>query len=358
VKVFTALAPSNIALIKYMGKIAGANALVDPFSKNRATNSSLSVTLNHLLTRVDISERADIRENFNASDQADGFSRGDIWQPLVEDGWQTLELSQKSADRFINHFKFLKEQWKIKGHFVLRSANNFPADCGLASSASSFAALTAATAKLAVDQNKNLDLSIEQISQMSRIGSGSSIRSFFGPYCIWEKDRAFRVDALELPLVHQVVVVEDSKKMVSSSEAHVRVATSPLFEGRIERAEGRLLELTTVLEKVGSAPKYWQQAFKICWDEFHDMHSLFSTSRPPFSYWTPETDVVVSWAEQYWKQNQDGPLVTMDAGANVHFLSRVDQVELRELIRREFSQFTVFSQDELAIENASTVGRP
>ncbi len=334
---WTAYAPSNIALIKYMGKIQASSRVLDSYThtrdyKNRATNSSLSVTLNHLLTRVDIDANAEYK---------------DVWQPLNEVGWEKIELSEKGTSRFIEHFKFLKDLWKIQGFYILRSANNFPSDCGLASSASSFAALTAAAAKLAMSQNKNLDLSIDQISRASRCGSGSSIRSFFGPYCVWENDRAYQVDDLTLPLMHQVVVVEDAKKMVSSSEAHLRVATSPLFEGRVQRAEARLRDLVETLNSASESFRMadWRKAFQICWDEFHDMHSLFSTSKPPFSYWTNETDMVINWAQNYWDQHQDGPIVTMDAGANVHFLTRVDQASVRAEIAREFSRFKVFTQE-------------
>src|SRR5690349_14468192 len=100
-KSWSAEAPANIALIKYMGKTEG----------NRPTNSSLSYTLDHLITRVEI-------------ESIEGMN--DSWTPLSRDGFLAPMLSQKAQDRFLRHFSFLKEQWGVEGSFALRSANNFP----------------------------------------------------------------------------------------------------------------------------------------------------------------------------------------------------------------------------------------
>src|SRR5262245_57856701 len=115
-----ASAPSNIALIKYMGK--------EPGSGNRPANASLSYTLEHLRSFVVI-EPADKNE----------------WRPLP--GFEPLQLSETGLKKFLGHLERLKAHWKIPGHHRVLSANNFPADCGLASSASSFAALTLAVAQ-------------------------------------------------------------------------------------------------------------------------------------------------------------------------------------------------------------------
>lgn len=314
-------APSNIALIKYMGKIPGANAV----DKNRPTNASLSVTLPHLRTRVEI-------------EQVEGVQ--DSWRPLEAEGWLVPQLSEKGRNRFLQHFSRMKTAWKISGFYEIRSASNFPSDCGLASSASSFAALTMAGAELARKVNPQIDLTIAQISDMSRQGSGSSIRSFFSPLSVWDADGAREVELSNIQFLHQVVVVEDTKKAVSSSEAHERVVSSPLFEGRPDRAEQRLVELIAALKE-----NRWRRAYEIVWDEFHDMHALFSTSVPPFSYITEGTDKTLSFLQDYWQRHADGPLVTMDAGANVHLLYRADQTRMATEVRREIENlgFKVFA---------------
>ena len=81
----------------------------------------------------------------------------------------------------------------------------------------------------------------------------------------------------------------------------------------------------------------WHRAFEIAWEEFQDMHALFATSRPPFGYMTPDSLRVLDVARSQWSDEKDGPLVTMDAGANVHFLFRSDQ---RDSLRRLSSRLT------------------
>lgn len=333
-KSISVTAPSNIALIKYMGKKEMAHVLSDE-QKNIATNSSLSLTLNRLLTRVDLIEKA---------------SGPDEWQPLnfilnndnQENQWQPLLLNAKSQERFLNHFQFLKKKLNISGNYLVLSANNFPSDCGLASSASSFAALTKAAGELARNYYGQ-EINIDELAELSRKGSGSSIRSFYSPYSVWQNEKAYALKNVNLELYHQVIVVEDTKKEVSSSEAHKRVLSSPLFEGRVERAEKRLVDLIAVFEKYQAGHSAaWTDAYRIVWSEFHDMHSLFSTAQPPFSYWCAGTDKVLDWVSKLWLEKGDGPLVTMDAGANVHILTRRDQIELRQKIREQFSNFIVY----------------
>lgn len=291
-QVASALASSNIALIKYMGKADAAH--------NLPANHSLSLTLNGLDTKVVIFK----------SDQDQ-----DQWIPLQEDGFEVIHLSEKGQLRFLKHFQFLKRQFEIEGHFVIASANNFPSDCGLASSASSFAALTRATAQLA----KHKELSDESLALFSQKGSGSSGRSLLNGWVQWSQDGSVRKvlenESLIDPnnLVHVVLFADKSMKEVSSSQAHQRVMTSSLYKGRPQRANERLEFLKTALVQSS-----WREAFEICWAEFWDMHALFETSQPHFGYMNELSLKILRWLDSRWSQAGSGPLVTMDAGANVH----------------------------------------
>jgi diphosphomevalonate decarboxylase len=293
-----ASAPSNIALIKYMGKTEA--------SGNRPTNASLSYTLEHLRTFVTL----------------ESTESADRWEPLP--GFAPLQLSATGLTKFLGHFQRLKTLWKLNGHYVIRSANNFPADCGLASSASSFAALTRATFEIARQVHGGMKADAAELSRLSRQGSGSSCRSFFSPWAVWRDEGAEALD-LNLNLHHAVILVASGVKSVSSSEAHRRVATSELFTGRPARAEKRLKALT---EDLGKGE--WQSAFELCWNEFWDMHALFETSRPPFGYMTEESLAVLNHFRSVWEKSGDGPIVTMDAGPNVHLLLRDDQLSAAE----------------------------
>lgn len=306
-KVWTDQAPSNIALIKYMGKVEGQT--------NQTINPTLSYTLNHLVTEVQLTPSPDGQDHF---------------EPLPG---ANIKLSGQQEARFLNFLKKIKNTFDYEGHFIVKSGNNFPHDCGLASSASSFAALTKVAVKAICEITERPQPPQKEIAALSRLGSGSSCRSFFSPWSFWSHDA---IQEIELPykeLHHMVFVVSSSVKKVSSSEAHKRVVTSSLFEGRIDRAKTRMVHLMEAFQN-----KDWQKAYEICWAEFWDMHVLFETSTPSFGYMVPETIKVLNWIRDYWKMIGDGPLVTMDAGPNIHFLFRPNQKEMMENIYDKWSK--------------------
>jgi diphosphomevalonate decarboxylase len=310
--VFRAEASPNIALIKYMGKTQTDG--------NKPANSSLSFTLEGLRTVVELRV-------------ASGTDR---WVPLSEAALRPLALSPAGQDRFLSFLSTLKTALNLNHlSFEVASANSFPADAGVASSASSFAALTRA-AGAAARSLLGVVHDDATLSALSQRGSGSSCRSFFSPWSIWDANGARPCPELTLRLRPLLVVVADHAKDVSSSRAHERVLTSELFAGRPERAERRLLQLVSTL----SGKIDWREAFEITWAEFWDMHSLFETSRPAFGYMTPGSLEVLRLARDQWVRHGDGPLVTMDAGPNVHLLFRTDQErlksELRSLLSRSF----------------------
>jgi diphosphomevalonate decarboxylase len=320
---WSASAPSNIALIKYMGK---AN------SSNEPINSSFSYTLEHLRTYVtlEITETQDtvlpIVMPAKAGIQAH-FSNNSL------DASFRWHDNEKAKSRFINFFKKLKQQFNIHENFIIRSHNNFPANCGLASSASSFAALTQCALKAFTDLGNHPPFTLETQAKLSQTGSGSSCRSFFSPWCIWTKDSVSQPDLPFNDLIHLVVVVDQQEKRVSSSEAHKQVPTSDLFHTRATRAEKRLTQLITSLQQAD-----WQIAYIIAWQEFWDMHALFETAVSPFHYMTANSLEVLNFARHYWQEHQDGPIVTMDAGPNVHLLFRQDQTILAMDFWHQFQQ--------------------
>ncbi len=324
-----ASAPSNIALIKYMGKLEGGG--------NRPTNSSISWTLDHLKTFVKITPI-----DLGLGDVVNRDS--DEWRPLEGNNFSEIRLSEKSKQKFLAHFAMLKNEFKLNGSYLIESANNFPSDCGLASSASSFAALTRAAHDLALSLGTMQEpLRFDELGQLSRKGSGSSARSFFSPWALWSSEGIRPLDFDLGPLHHQVFVVESGKKAVSSSEAHQRVLTSELFHGRSERAEKRLASLMAAFRSHD-----WAGAYEICWAEFWDMHALFETSKPAFCYMEPKTLEVLKVLRKVWIDTGDGPIVTMDAGANVHALYRDNQKALALKLRDQLrSQALVLMSDDL-----------
>ena len=300
--------PSNIALIKYMGKRDDES--------NLPINPSFSYTISNLQSSVFL-------------EQYSGHK--DIWEPLEIPGTEELFiLSPLEQARYIFHLERLKNYFNYKSSFIIRSTNNFPARGGLASSASSFAALTKC-ACLALSELQQVPLPTLTVqAQLSRLGSGSSCRSFFAPWALWQDDLVSAIDLPYKELHHEVVIISHNGKRISSSEAHKRVKDSPQFAMRPQRATENLKTLLIALET-----QAWQSAYSICWREFHDMHQLFSSCSQPFSYITPNGEQLLCILQDFWAKEGDGPIITMDAGPNIHLLYRLDQMDLARKFKRE-----------------------
>jgi diphosphomevalonate decarboxylase len=301
-----AQAPSNIALIKYMGK--------SDAQKNLPINDSFSYTLNELQSSVSL--------------ESPGGAR-DIWEPLDLPGYKLFSLSTQAQERFLQHLAKLKANFNYKGTFVVRSCNNFPQGSGLASSASSFAALTICAVRALCELTHTPLLSTEEQAQLSRLGSGSSCRSFYSPWALWSGEEVRAIDLPYTSLLHQAILIDSKEKSMPSSEAHLLIRTSPQYDARHVQAQEHLKLLLDALQS-----QDWANAYHICWNEFHSMHALFTSCKTPFSYMTPRTKDVLRLLQDLWNRENDGPIVTMDAGPNIHLLYRPDQTQLM----RQFTQ--------------------
>ncbi len=99
---------------------------------------------------------------------------------------------------------------------TITSENHVPTSAGLASSASAFAALTAA-----VTRELALDLPNETLSRLARRGSGSASRSFYGHFAVWHEgidDKssfAESIAAPDMPIALVVAEVSSEAKKVA-----------------------------------------------------------------------------------------------------------------------------------------------
>ena len=303
-----AQAPANIALIKYMGK--------KDDKTNTPINPSLSYTLNNLQSSVELATHS---------------GKKDFWEPLEIPGAKPFTLTEAAQTRFLLHLARIKETFEYSGAFVVRSSNHFPTGSGLASSASSFAALTKC-AFLALCELTNTPLpSVEIQARMSQQGSGSSCRSFFSPWALWRDDTVGAIDLPYNQLLHQVILISKEEKKVLSSQAHQLIRSSKFYETRSQRAEHNLKLLLLAFQA-----QDWENAYHICFREFQDIHQLFATCATPFTYINEQSKAALKTLQEFWEREGDGPLVTMDAGPNIHILYRPDQTDLERKFRQEY----------------------
>jgi diphosphomevalonate decarboxylase len=321
-----------VALVKYMGKVDS--------ERNLPANGSVSVTLSGLKTVTELRELGGAigaaRELvWDADDPMPEGVKGHLFTPDLPRLTRHLErVKEKAPAIFFRHAINVREPATRIG---IRTGNTFPASSGIASSASGFAALTLATAALLAEDMAELktawavspDLRAA-IAELSREGSGSSCRSFEGPFVSWEGERIRGVPADALPpLTHFVLVVSGQPKAVASSEAHERIKTSPLWKGRPERANERFLALRSAIGR-GNL----REMATLSWQESWEMHSLFHTSTPSFSYWEPATMRALKFLAPFI-EGENPPIVTLDAGPNVHVLVRSAD---RDLWRTRFAE--------------------
>lgn len=341
-----ASAPSNIALVKYMGK--------EDRSLNLPSNGSLSLTLSELCTQVEVESEASnlkqiqlIPEPPQGQGRQQGSRQGNR-PPIVPN------LSESGVSRVTKHVERVREaipslflpyglEWDTDRSLTIRTANTFPAASGIASSASSFAAMTMAFCS-AFSVNSSIFMAVFQreasfkcaLARLSRLGSGSSCRSFEGPWVQWEGQEVSQVKSSLPPMTDLVLLISSQSKEVSSSQAHEAVKSSPLWIGRVDRANDRLVNLKSALVD-GDLKRVSQ----IAWDEMWEMHSLFHTAHDPFTYWEPETVRVLKWVKSL-RALPNPPIVTLDAGPNVHLLVETGAAEeWKEKLKAQFPHLPI-----------------
>ena len=207
----TAIADSNIALAKYWGKRA--------YAGNYPAVPSLSVTLDGLATTTTVS-----------------FEGGLLVDELVLDG-ETQE--GKSLDRVVGLLDRVRASMKSPCFARVVSSNNFPTASGLASSASGFAALAAASTRAA-----GLDFDLGRVSDLARRSSASAARSIFGGYvslaagpCSATVESLAaapfaNADALDMRVL-VCVVTEATKKIGSTDAMRLTAQVSPFYDAWI-----------------------------------------------------------------------------------------------------------------------------
>lgn len=267
----------NIAFVKYWGKRDVEN--------NIALNSSISVTADKLTTTTRVSE--------SSADE------------ILIDGVKT-EMSARHA-AVVSAFK---QRAGYNGHLRITSESNFPHSCGLASSASGFAALV-----LALDDFFDLHLDEQELSRLARIGSGSASRSIFRGIVACEEGHARRVCDWE-DLRAFVVIVEGRAKPVGSTRGMARTAsTSTLFQERLRNIGSKVVQAMAYVRE-----RNFEKLALLVMRESNEMHAVCLDSWPPIMYLTDESFRIIDLCLKY---NEDGVRVayTFDAGPNAFILT-------------------------------------
>lgn len=289
----TAIAPANIAFIKYWGMRDTAQTL--PY------NGSISMNLDACLTTTTVELDPALRD-----DEVTLTLYGQTAQPA----------RGRPRERVVAHLDRLRALAGETTYARVVSANNFPADAGIASSAAAFAALTlAGTAAL------GLFLDTRTLSILARrSGSGSASRSIPTGYVEWHNgdDQTSFAESLAAPeywdLADVVAVVDTSAKKIGSAENHLLATSSPYFNVRRDEVPTRLHEARTAIIR-----RDLTQLGVIMEADAVSMHAVCMTQVPPSFYWNAGTLTVIH-AVREWRAQGLEAYFTIDAGANVHVI--------------------------------------
>jgi diphosphomevalonate decarboxylase len=278
----TAVAPANIAFIKYWGKADEKLRL--------PLNASLSMNLSACTTTTTV----EFSPEFTDDRVSDGFDK----------------------KRIITHIDRLRKAAGIGLRATISTKNSFPTSSGVASSASGFAALTvAAAAALSLERTE------KELTMFARLGSGSACRSIPDGFVEWKKREMHETSYAYSLYPHDywdlrdiLVIVDAGMKKVPTTEGMSAVRTSPFFPARLAALPGRIACIKEAMKQ-----KNFQQFGEIVEEECLDMHHVMQTQNPPLYYWNNVTQEIMD-AVAGWRKNGISVYFTIDAGPNVHLI--------------------------------------
>ncbi len=314
-------APSNIAIIKYWGK----------HDIQLPVNPSVSFTLKNAITQTNISYKHNPDQNKVSYD---------------------FYFHNKKSLSFENKLKVFFDRiehlvpWIHQYHFTIHSTNTFPHSSGIASSASSYAALALIIKELHGIVTNTI-MCDKTCSEIARLGSGSACRSVYGGWNTWGKSVPFpdsddhyaininnNVHPNFMNIIDSILIVSNTEKKISSSVGHQLMEHHPYKEGRILQAQQNTHKLFKIL-KNGD----WNAFIEICELEALSLHGLMMSSTPSYTLLEPNSLEIIQRIRDFREKTGLPIGFTIDAGPNIHVLyPAVNKTEIREFINSQLIQ--------------------
>ena len=315
--------PSNIALVKYWGKKPAQLPLTPSFS--------FSLKKARTTTGVRLQPSSKRKVEFLFEGKPSPFA--------------------SRVEKYLASMS-LEHDWVNDYSFFIESNNTFPHSTGIASSASAFGAL----ALCLVDLKQQVggkeftnQQFLQKASRWARLGSGSACRSVFPSFALWGRLPGFpqSTDCNAIPvtdrfhpdyfLLHDAVLLVDStKKQVSSSAGHELMNGHIFKDSRIAQANNHLIELMKVMKK-GDHERF----FNIIENEALSLHAMMMTSDPSFILLHPGSLAVIRKIREFRQQTGIAIGFTIDAGPNIHLLYfGYDKQKVHQFIEMELLQLT------------------
>ena len=308
-------APSNIAFIKYWGK--------DDVDHQWPSNDSISMSLSKCRTCTY------------------SYIKEDINDYIIYFNDSLLETNDSKREKMVKFLDRIKKEFNFSGGLEIHTSNSFYSDCGIASSASGFCALTISSILSWTGSNsfKELDqkgFDILKLSDISRLGSGSSCRSFMSNFVWWKKNDSYLSQSIEsVPsngwkLLDTIVVTNKNRKKVPSSLGHALAKKSPYFEKRLIEVKDRIATVVKAIEN-----KDIDLLGNCIEEEAYSLHKIIESTME--SYLSEDTKKFLDWIRDQREKNGIPMYFTLDAGSSVHIISEYSRRnEVIELIRKNY----------------------
>ncbi len=336
---FSWKAPSNIALVKYWGK----------HGEQLPKNTSISFTLDacHTLTTLEFKKRQSVKKEIQG-ENGQVFTESFIDLNVLLDGEEKPEFVPKIV-QFISRIAPFSP-FILDYDLTIKTHNSFPHSSGIASSASSMAALALCIMSLEKALNPELseELFFRKASLLARLGSGSAARSVQGDLVVWGAHPMIEGSSDLFGLHYQdkvhdvfksyhdtILLVDKGEKQVSSTVGHNLMHDHPFAQQRFQQANSHIVSLTKALEN-GDLDSF----IRIVELEALSLHAMMMTSKPYFMLMKPNTLSIIHKVWEFRKSTGSHLCFTLDAGANVHLLFPAqEKTQVNDFIVNELLQF-------------------
>jgi phosphomevalonate decarboxylase len=210
----------------------------------------------------------------------------------------------------------------VTQNFKMHSKNNFPSNVGLGASSSGFAALAVAAVNAA-----EMELDLQEISKIARLGAGSAARAVTGAFSRWKKGLS-DTDSFSVQMASEDlqmgILIALIPAYKSTEDAHKEVLSSPYFQSRLAEMPKMLDEMELAIRN-GDVGKICQLAER----DTLLLHGITSTGVGELLLWRPETLSVIMKVRTLRDEGVPA-FFSIDTGATVYvntFSDRVAEVK-------------------------------
>jgi len=312
----TAIAPANIAFIKYWGKKDEVLRLPE--------NGSVSMCLSNLLTTTTVEFSLEYKEN-SVDIGGDKGNERPAYVPITSG----LRRGKKEGTtRIIAHIDRIRKIAGISLKAKVVTKNNFPTGTGLSSSASGFAALTLAGAKAA-----GLNLTEKNLSILARQGSGSACRSIPDGFVEWldgnTSETSYGISLFppeHWEICDVVAVVSREKKETPTTEGMKGARSSLFLPTRLRNIKDKINRIKDLIKD-----KRFKDFGEMVEAEALELHAIMLTSQPSLIYLMPNSILLMKLVKK-WRSEGLECYFTVNTGQDIHII--VEKKNVSELLER------------------------